>query len=148
MPCCGALALKWSLTICLRDSPCAHGTCRFSQGELEKLDSEGRVILTDHGAFVLINVYGPAISTEDSAEERYAFKLQFYKVRRQARYSVSAPTMTLAHVTYHVKARCAALHERQLRQAVLLLLSSEMPAIVTQGFITAHHSSVPDQVIY
>ena len=41
--------------------------------------------MTDHGAFVLINVYGPAISTEDSAEERYAFKLQFYKVRRSRR---------------------------------------------------------------
>ena len=48
---------------------------------METLDSEGRVIMTDHGAFVLVNVYGPAISTEDSAEERYAFKLQFYKVR-------------------------------------------------------------------
>ena len=57
--------------------------CRFSQGELETLDSEGRVIMTDHGAFVLVNVYGPAISTEDSAEERYAFKLQFYKVALQ-----------------------------------------------------------------
>ena len=59
--------------------------CRFSQGELEKLDSEGRVVLTDHGGFVLVNVYGPAISTEDSAEERYAFKLQFYKVRQSCR---------------------------------------------------------------
>ena len=58
----------------------AAASCRFSQGELENLDSEGRVILTDHGAFVLVNVYGPAISTEDSAEERYAFKLQFYRV--------------------------------------------------------------------
>ena len=27
-----------------------------------------------------MNVYGPAISTEESAEERYAFKLQFYRV--------------------------------------------------------------------
>lgn len=54
---------------------------RFSQGELESLDSEGRVVITDHGAFVLVNVYGPAISTEESAEERYAFKLQFYKVQ-------------------------------------------------------------------
>ncbi len=73
---------------CLTESLCTHVTCRFSQGELEKLDSEGRVIMTDHGAFVLINVYGPAISTEDSAEERYAFKLQFYKVRCQAGSSV------------------------------------------------------------
>ncbi|EIE20130.1 DNase I-like protein [Coccomyxa subellipsoidea C-169] len=51
----------------------------FSQEELERLDSEGRVVMTDHGAFVLVNVYGPAISTEESAEERYAFKLRFYE---------------------------------------------------------------------
>lgn len=37
--------------------------------------------MTDHGAFVLVNVYGPAISTEESAEERYAFKLRFYEVQ-------------------------------------------------------------------
>lgn len=53
---------------------------RFSQDELERLDSEGRVMMTDHSAFILINVYGPAISTEESAEERYAFKLRFYEV--------------------------------------------------------------------
>ena len=36
-------------------------------------------MITDHGLFVLINVYGPAISTEESAEERFAFKLRFYQ---------------------------------------------------------------------
>ncbi len=39
------------------------------------------MVMTDHGAFVLVNVYGPAISTEESAEERYAFKLRFYEVQ-------------------------------------------------------------------
>lgn len=53
---------------------------RFSQEELERLDAEGRVVITDHGAFVLVNVYGPAITSEESAEERYAFKLRFYEV--------------------------------------------------------------------
>ena len=36
-------------------------------------------MVTDHGAFVLFNVYGPAISNEENAAERYAFKLDFYK---------------------------------------------------------------------
>ncbi len=49
--------------------------------QLRALDSEGRVLLTDHGAFVLVNVYGPAISSEERAEERMAFKMQFYRVR-------------------------------------------------------------------
>jgi hypothetical protein len=54
------------------------------------------VVITDHGAFVLINVYGPSVSTapkggaafktpEELAEraaERQAFKLQFYEARR------------------------------------------------------------------
>lgn len=64
---------------CLNSAPCLL-LCSFSQEELERLDSEGRVLMTDHGGFVLVNVYGPAISTEESAEERYAFKLRFYEV--------------------------------------------------------------------
>ncbi|KAK9901314.1 hypothetical protein WJX75_005948 [Coccomyxa subellipsoidea] len=60
-------------------APCVTLFDSFSQEELERLDSEGRVVMTDHGAFVLVNVYGPAISTEESAEERYAFKLRFYE---------------------------------------------------------------------
>ena len=48
--------------------------------ELEAIDAEGRCVVTDHGAFVLFNIYGPAISNEENAAERYAFKLDFYKV--------------------------------------------------------------------
>lgn len=40
----------------------------------------GRVVITDHGGFVVVNVYGPAISSPESAEERLAFKLRFYQV--------------------------------------------------------------------
>jgi exonuclease III len=32
------------------------------------LDSEGRCVCTDHGAFVLFNVYVPALSCEEKAE--------------------------------------------------------------------------------
>lgn len=52
----------------------------FSIEELRNLDSEGRVVVTDHGAFVLYNVYGPAITSEDpeQAKVRVAFKMRFY----------------------------------------------------------------------
>ncbi len=54
-----------------------HG---YTWADLERLDSEGRCVMTDHGAFVLFNVYGPAMSSSESAEERMAYKLQFYEV--------------------------------------------------------------------
>ena len=53
--------------------------CRYSRDELRVLDAEGRCVVTDHGAFVLFNVYGPAIAGDD--KERFAFKLAFYEVR-------------------------------------------------------------------
>jgi exonuclease III len=59
-------------------------TCRFSLEELEALDSEGRCVMTDHGAFILINVYGVAITNADTADERRAFKLRFFEVRSRA----------------------------------------------------------------
>lgn len=53
----------------------------FSVEELTELDAEGRVLVTDHGAFVLFNLYGPAItsSDEERAEERLGFKMRFYQ---------------------------------------------------------------------
>lgn len=52
----------------------------FSSQELANLDAEGRVVVTDHGSFVLFNVYGPAITSEDAeqAQARMAFKMRFY----------------------------------------------------------------------
>ncbi|KAJ3304045.1 Class II abasic (AP) endonuclease [Kappamyces sp. JEL0829] len=46
----------------------------FSRSELLDLDSQGRCVITDHGLFVLLNVYFPA--TSDSAE-RELFKMKF-----------------------------------------------------------------------
>ncbi|KAK2077000.1 hypothetical protein QBZ16_005228 [Prototheca wickerhamii] len=53
---------------------------RFSVEELQELDAEGRAVVTDHGAFVLFNLYGPAITTSESeaAAARFDFKLRFY----------------------------------------------------------------------
>eukprot|EP00775_Hariotina_reticulata_P013000 gene13000-13129_t len=42
--------------------------------------TEGRVLITDHGLFLLVNLYGPALTSEEKLEERLAFKLNFYKV--------------------------------------------------------------------
>lgn len=47
---------------------------------LTALDGEGRVVITDHGALVVINVYAPAITDPDKAEERMRYKMDFNKV--------------------------------------------------------------------
>lgn len=59
--------------------------------ELQELDREGRCVVTDHGAFVLFNLYGPAITSSDDeqAAARFAFKLRFYAAL-QARWDALA----------------------------------------------------------
>jgi len=52
---------------------------RYSREESQAIDGEGRCVVTDHASFVLFNLYGPAITNEESAKERFAYKLQFYK---------------------------------------------------------------------
>ena len=54
--------------------------CRFTQQELLAIDLEGRCVITDHGAFILFNLYGPAITSEENAAERFAYKLRLYQV--------------------------------------------------------------------
>ncbi|GAX82997.1 hypothetical protein CEUSTIGMA_g10424.t1, partial [Chlamydomonas eustigma] len=51
----------------------------YTASELESIDGEGRCVVTDHGAFVLFNVYGPAISSEEKAAERMEYKMMFYQ---------------------------------------------------------------------
>ncbi|KAJ0405836.1 hypothetical protein ATCC90586_001699 [Pythium insidiosum] len=41
--------------------------------ELAELDSEGRCVITDHGAFVLFNVYCPALRSSERLEYKMAF---------------------------------------------------------------------------
>ncbi|KAH6556157.1 hypothetical protein KP509_1Z200100 [Ceratopteris richardii] len=50
----------------------------FTNEELLQLDKEGRCVITDHGSFVLFNVYGPCVQPDDIA--RLEFKLKFYQV--------------------------------------------------------------------
>ncbi|KAG0587343.1 hypothetical protein KC19_2G158000 [Ceratodon purpureus] len=49
----------------------------MSRQELLELDREGRCLVTDHGSFVLFNIYGPSVGCDN--EERYDFKLRFYR---------------------------------------------------------------------
>ncbi|KAG0626414.1 hypothetical protein M758_2G123800 [Ceratodon purpureus] len=49
----------------------------MSRQELLQLDREGRCLITDHGSFVLFNIYGPSVGCDN--EERYDFKLRFYR---------------------------------------------------------------------
>lgn len=50
----------------------------FTHEDLLKVDSEGRCIITDHGHFVLFNIYGPRAESDDT--ERIDFKLNFFKL--------------------------------------------------------------------
>uniref|UniRef100_A0A7N0UBW0 DNA-(apurinic or apyrimidinic site) endonuclease 2 n=1 Tax=Kalanchoe fedtschenkoi TaxID=63787 RepID=A0A7N0UBW0_KALFE len=54
-----------------------EGLENFDHDELLKVDSEGRCIVTDHGHFVLFNLYGPRAGCDDA--ERIQFKLTFYQ---------------------------------------------------------------------
>ena len=38
-------------------------------------------MITDHEAFILFNLYGPAITSEENAADRFAYKLRLYEVR-------------------------------------------------------------------
>ncbi|EFN53799.1 hypothetical protein CHLNCDRAFT_136485 [Chlorella variabilis] len=51
---------------------------QYTVEELAELDGEGRVTVTDHGAFVLFNIYGPAITKQEVAEDRMQYKLRFF----------------------------------------------------------------------
>lgn len=53
----------------------------FRKDELLKIDSEGRCVITDHGHFVLFNVYGPRAGPEDV--ERIQFKANFFKIMQK-----------------------------------------------------------------
>ncbi|KAG8050425.1 hypothetical protein GUJ93_ZPchr0009g1040 [Zizania palustris] len=55
-----------------------EGLGEITREELFKVDNEGRSIITDHGHFVLFNIYGPAV--EEDNKERVRFKLLFYKI--------------------------------------------------------------------
>ncbi|XP_058187512.1 DNA-(apurinic or apyrimidinic site) endonuclease 2 isoform X2 [Rhododendron vialii] len=54
----------------------AGGLEEFSKEELLKIDSEGRCVITDHGHFVLFNIYGPRAVSDD--RERIQFKHTFF----------------------------------------------------------------------
>ncbi|XP_062102577.1 DNA-(apurinic or apyrimidinic site) endonuclease 2 isoform X2 [Humulus lupulus] len=56
----------------------AAGLEEFEKDELLKVDGEGRCVMTDHGHFVLFNLYGPRAQCDDA--ERIEFKLNFYKI--------------------------------------------------------------------
>ena len=59
-------------------------TAGLGPGQLRALDGEGRVVITDHGALVLVNVYGPYVGVKRT-EERMRYKIAFYRVRAEDR---------------------------------------------------------------
>jgi hypothetical protein len=78
------LIMKWSFLNANTHVPATLESPRIipkTSCPLQELDSEGRCLITDHGSFILFNIYGPAITNEDTAPERMAFKIKFYKAR-------------------------------------------------------------------
>ncbi|KAF8701008.1 hypothetical protein HU200_033900 [Digitaria exilis] len=59
-------------------TPVEEGLGEITREDLLRVDNEGRCIITDHGHFVLFNIYGPAV--EENDKERVRFKLLFYKI--------------------------------------------------------------------
>ncbi|TPX69223.1 hypothetical protein SpCBS45565_g02553 [Spizellomyces sp. 'palustris'] len=59
----------------------------FSPAELLELDSEGRVVITDHRLFVLINIYFPV---DDPSEERQAFRFKSCRFYHAIRLRIEA----------------------------------------------------------
>ncbi|XXG86153.1 hypothetical protein AAC387_Pa11g1101 [Persea americana] len=55
-----------------------EGLEEITEEDLLKVDSEGRCIITDHGHFVLFNIYGPRAESHDM--ERLSFKRKFFKI--------------------------------------------------------------------
>lgn len=56
----------------------AGGLEEFVKDDLLQVDGEGRCVITDHGHFVLFNIYGPRADSDDA--ERTEFKLKFFKI--------------------------------------------------------------------
>ncbi|XP_026660186.2 DNA-(apurinic or apyrimidinic site) endonuclease 2 isoform X1 [Phoenix dactylifera] len=55
-----------------------EGLSDITNEDLLKVDSEGRCLITDHGHFVLFNIYGPRAEEDD--KERIQFKLLFFRM--------------------------------------------------------------------
>ncbi|KAH7669025.1 AP endonuclease 2 protein [Dioscorea alata] len=60
----------------LLDMPMVVEGEEVTKEELLKVDSEGRCLITDHGHFVIFNLYGPRAVDDDN--ERLRFKLIFF----------------------------------------------------------------------
>lgn len=57
---------------------CLEGNAYYSQD----LQTEGRLMLTDHGSFVLLNVYVPNAGHRHEDSSRLEFKLRYLRALR------------------------------------------------------------------
>ncbi|CAN8229183.1 unnamed protein product [Cochlearia groenlandica] len=56
----------------------SEGLEEYDREELLQIDQEGRCVITDHGHFIVFNVYGPRAISDDA--ERIEFKHRFYDI--------------------------------------------------------------------
>ncbi|KAK9459951.1 Endonuclease/exonuclease/phosphatase [Lipomyces oligophaga] len=73
---CRALKAEEGLCFAQHEDPIGGYDLNVRPAEARQLDSEGRSLVLDFGDFVLINVYCPAVSSEDRSD----FREQFFTV--------------------------------------------------------------------
>ncbi|KAK9867360.1 hypothetical protein WJX84_005602 [Apatococcus fuscideae] len=121
----------------------------FSKEELEVIDGEGRCLLTDHGDFVLGNIYAPAMTSEENAEDRFQYRMQFYKalVMRLEGLRAAGRRVVLVgdyNITYDPKDHCEPgphfLDNRPDRQMLMGLLPPRGPFLDTFRVFQPHRT--------
>ena len=93
----------------------------FDRARMLELDSEGRCVLVDLGAFVLFNVYAPSLSSDD--EDRERFKLDFLvavEIRYRALLDAGRRVVLCGdwNVSYGVIDSAVAIEERLMDEAL------------------------------
>ena len=93
----------------------------FDRARMLELDSEGRCVLVDLGAFVLFNVYVPSLSSDD--EDRERFKLDFLvavEIRYRALLDAGRRVVLCGdwNVSYGVIDSAVAIEERLMDEAL------------------------------
>ena len=102
----------------------------FDRARMLELDSEGRCVLVDFGAYVLLNVYVPSLSSDD--EERGRFKLDFLsavEIRYRALLDAGRKVVLCGdwNVSYGVIDSAVAVEEKLLDED--LLETERVPAV-------------------
>ena len=110
--------------------------------EWQQYDDEGRTVITDHGAFIVINVYCP----NETSEERMPFKMGFYRALESiTRHYVEKLKRTVIIVGDVNACRSEMDHcdpERSLKEHNLLNFSDHPARMWLDSFVTEEKGGI------